>query len=160
MASSRCSARAFWTTFSAAACSLPCMAATSWSMVMATRSGFDGDPSLPVCAPAAADGDGNSVTWLILISPLVTPALGAAVAEGANADGNCGGASAWTGGSMADGGAGGSRAGATAVAMLADAALPPSRRFQSEGGCGTFQIFAGDSSSTPTWKSSRGLVGG
>src|SRR5580658_10902314 len=44
--------------------------------------------------------------------------------------------------------------------MPADAMLPPSKRFQSGGGEERFQIFAGDSSSTPTWKSSRGLAGG
>src|SRR5271169_3084903 len=109
-------------------------------MVMATRSGFGGVPSLAGGAPAAAgDGDGNSVTWPVLAS--VTLGEG----EGGNAAG---------------GGSAGSSAGATAVAMPADDALTPSKRFQSGGGEDRFQIFAGDSSSTPTWKSSRGLAGG
>src|SRR5271167_10899 len=111
-------------------------------MVMATRSGFGGEDSLAEGAPAAAgDGDGNSVTRLVLASLPLDEA----------ADGNAAGAV---------GGAGGSSAGATAVARPADDALPPSRRFQSGGGEERFQIFAGDSSSTPTWKSSRGLAGG
>src|SRR5580692_7527307 len=109
-------------------------------MVMATRSGFDGEDSLTGGAPAA-DGEGNSVTWLVLTSPPL----------GAGADGKaCAAAS----------GSAGSRAGAAAVAIPADDVLLPSKRFQSGGGGETFQIFAGDSSSTPTWKSSRGLAGG
>src|SRR5580704_10047189 len=104
-------------------------------MVMATRSGFDGEPSLPGCAPADTGGDGNSVTWLVL-------------------------ASARLGSKEPPGGSDCSTAGAAAVAMPADDMLLPSKRFQSEGGAETFQIFAGDSSSTPTWKSSRGLAGG
>ena len=50
----------------------------------------------------------------------------------------------------AAGGSAGSSAGATAVAMPAGDALPPSKRFQSGGGEERFQIFAGDSNSTPT----------
>ena len=111
-------------------------------MVMATRSGFDGEDSLAGCAPAAAwDGEGNSVTWLVLASPPL----------GAGADGKA---------CAAAGGSAGSSAGAAAVAMPPDDVVPPSKRFQSGGGGETFQIFAGDSSSTPTWKSSRGLAGG
>ena len=112
-------------------------------MVMATRSGFDGVASLAGGAPAAGDGEGNSVTWLVLAS----------VTLGEGEDG-------YAVGAAAVGGSAGSSAGATAVAKLADDALPPSRRFQSGGGEERFQIFAGDSSSTPTWKSSRGLAGG
>src|SRR5580692_12725751 len=109
-------------------------------MVMTTRSGFEGAASLAGWATAAA-GAGNSVTWLVFASsPL-----------GAGADGKA---------FAAAGGSAGSSAGATAVAMPADGMLPPSKRFQSGGGGETFQIFAGDSSSTPTWKSSRGLAGG
>src|SRR5580692_3393992 len=114
------------------------MAATSWSIVMATRSGFEGAASFPGCA--AEDGDGNSVTWLVLAS--VAPA------PGAREGGKSGEA------------AGGSSAGATPVAIPAEDVPPPSRRFQSGGAGERFQIFAGDSSSTPTWKSSRGLAGG
>src|SRR5580700_3150835 len=118
------------------------MAETSWSMVMATRSGLDGVLSLAAgAALAAGDGEGNSVTWLVLASPPL----------GAGVDGKA---------STAVGGSCGSSAGATAVAVPADDRLPPSKRFQSGGGGETFQIFAGDSSSTPTWKSSRGLAGG
>src|SRR5580704_5044414 len=108
-------------------------------MVMTTRSGFEGAVSLAGCAPAAAGG-GNSVTWLVFASSPLGP----------GADGKA---------FAAAGGSAGSRAGAAAVAMPADDVLPPSKRFQSEGGGETFQIFAGDSSSTPTWKSSRGLAG-
>src|SRR5580704_3262085 len=101
-------------------------------MVIATRSGFDGVFSLPGCAPAAAgDGDGNSVTWLVLAS------LTLGEEEGGYAGGAAGGSAC-------------SSAGATAVAMPAGDALPPSKRFQSGGGEDRFQIFAGDSSSTPT----------
>ena len=111
-------------------------------MVMATRSGFDGEASLAGCAPAAAgDGEGNSVTWLVFGSLLLD--------AGADAEA-----------SVAAGDSAGSSAGATAVAMPADDVLPPSKRFQSDGGGETFQMFAGDSSSTPTWKSSRELAGG
>src|SRR5579864_481690 len=111
-------------------------------MVMATRSGFDEGVSLPGCAPAdTGDGDGNSVTWLVLASLT----LGAEEVEN-------------VAGSADD--SAGSSAGAAAVAIPAEDALYPSKRFQSEGGGETFQIFAGDSSSTPTWKSSRGLAGG
>src|ERR1700722_5614518 len=142
MASSRRSASGCWTTRSSAAWSLPCMAETSWSMVMATRSGFDGVVSLAAGAPlAAGDGEGNVVTWPVLASP----PRGAAGAGGK--------ASAAVGGSC------GSSSGATAVAIPADD-VPPSKRFQSGGGGETFQTFAGDSNSTPTWKSSRGLAGG
>src|SRR5580698_17607 len=112
-------------------------------MVMATRSGFDGAVSFPACAPAAGDGEGNSVTWLVLVSVAAT--LGEAIGENSGA---------------AAGAGGGSSAGAAAVAMPAEDVLPPSRRFQSDGAGERFQIFAGDSSSTPTWKSSRGLAGG
>src|SRR5690348_12499085 len=106
------------------------MAATSWSMVIATRSGLAGDISLGRCAAAAENGEGNGVTCVSVESAAARP-----------------GAGVW--GRVA-GGAGGSSAGAAAVAMLADDALPPSTRFQSEGGGETFQMFAGDSSSTPT----------
>src|SRR5271168_1521067 len=111
-------------------------------MVMATRSGFGEAASLAGWVPAVGEyGDGNSVTWLVLASATLGEG------EGGNAAG-------------ATGGSAGSSAGATAVARPADDALPPNMRFQSEG-CGErFQIFAGDSSSTPTWKSSRGLAGG
>jgi len=110
-------------------------------MVMATRSGFDGTASLAGCGPAAAgEGEGNSVTWFVLGSLLDGGADGKAFA--------------------AVGGGCGSSAGAVPVAAPADDVLPPSKRFQSGGGGETFQIFAGDSSSTPTWKSSRGLAGG
>src|SRR5580693_2802856 len=103
-------------------------------MVMATRSGFDGAASFPVCAAAAAgNGDGNSVTRLVLAS--------VALALGATVGGNSG---------TAAGGARGSSAGATAVAILAEKVLPPSKRFQSGGAGERFQMFAGDSSSTPT----------
>src|ERR1700688_4080990 len=115
------------------------MAETSWSMVMTTRSGFRGVASLAGCAPAAAgDGEGNSVTWF---------ALGSLLDAGVH-----GKASAAVGGSC------GSSAGA--VATAADDVLPPSKPFQSDGAGETFQIFAGDSSSTPTSKSSRGPAGG
>jgi len=98
-------------------------------MVMATRSGFAGEVSLGGAAPVATgEGEGNALTWPVRAS----------FAPGADA-----------GGSVA-GGAGGSSAGATAVAKPADEAVPPSSRFQSDGGGVTFQIFAGDSSSTPT----------
>jgi hypothetical protein len=108
-------------------------------MVMATRSGLEGGDSLAGAAPAAAgDGEGNVVTW---------PAWGS-LATGSGEGGSD------------TGGSGGSNAGATAVARPAEDVLPPSRRFQSEGGGETFQMFAGDSSSTPTWNSSRGLAGG
>src|SRR5271156_1093337 len=101
-------------------------------MVMATRSGFDGVFSLPGwAADAAGDGDGNSVTWLVLAS------LPLGEEEGGYTAG-------------AAGGSDGSRSGATAVGMPAGDALPPSNRFQSGGGEERFQIFAGDSSSTPT----------
>src|SRR5271156_6578300 len=107
-------------------------------MVTATRSGFDGVASRAGCAPG--DREGNSVTWFVLGSLLAVGADGKAFA--------------------AVGGCCGSSAGAVAVAMPADDVLPPSKRFQSDGGGETFQIFAGDSSSTPTWKSSLGLAGG
>src|SRR5208282_1407707 len=111
-------------------------------MVIATRSGFDEVVSFAGCEPATAgDGEGNSVTWLVLVSPTL----------GEEEVGNAAGA---TGGSVR------SSAGATAAAILACDVLPPRRRFQSGGGEERFQIFAGDSSSTPTWKSSRGLAGG
>ncbi len=117
-------------------------------MVMATRSGFDGVDSFAGCVPAAAgDGEGNSVTWFVRVSlaPFAPLTLGAG--DGGNAAG-------------AGGGSAGSNAGATAVAIPAGDALTPSKRFQSDGAGERFQIFDGDSSSTPTWKSSRGLAGG
>ena len=84
-------------------------------MVMATRSDFEGEPSLAGCALAATGGgDGNSVTWPVLASPRVN-SDGAERAAGA-ADGSEG-----------------SIAGAAAVAIPADDVLPPSKRFQSEG---------------------------
>jgi len=115
---------------------------------MATRSGFDGVDSFADSVPlTAGDGEGNVATSLTRDS-LAPGEKGAAGGAGEN-----------VGGGIVAGGAGGSSAGATAVAMRAVEVLMPSRRFQSGGGDGTFQIFAGDSSSTPTWKSSRGLAG-
>jgi hypothetical protein len=103
-------------------------------MVIATRSGLEEVVSFPGCAPAAAgDGEGNSVTWF---------ARGSLLLDSGDGEGKNSGA--------AGGGSAGSNAGATAVAMLADPLLTPSSRFQSGGGEETFQIFAGDSSSTPT----------
>src|ERR1700676_4706471 len=111
-------------------------------MVIATRSGFDGVVSLAGWASAApGNGGGNSVTWLFLGSLLLDAGVSGKV-------------------SAAAGCSDGSSAGATAVAIPADDRLPPSKRCQSDGGGEKFQIFAGDSSSTPTWKSSRGLAGG
>src|SRR5690348_12157059 len=108
-------------------------------MVIATRSGLEGADSLAGAAPAAAgDGEENVVIWPAWVS--LATGSGEGVSDA--------------------GGSGGSNAGATAVARPAEDGLPPSKRFQSEGGGETFQMFAGDSSSTPTWKSSRGLAGG
>src|SRR5260370_17376331 len=104
------------------------MAATSWSMVMATRSGFDGAVSFAGCAPAAAgDGEGNSVTWLVLASsPLAARADGKAFAAAGNSAG--------------------SSAGAIAVAMPREELLPPRKPVQSYAARETFPTFPHDSS--------------
>src|ERR1700675_2042584 len=99
-------------------------------MVIATRSGFDGVVSLAGWAPAApGNGEGNSVTWLVLGSLLLDAGVSGKV-------------------SAAAGGSDGSSAGAAAVAIPADDVLPPSKRIQSDGGGKKFQIFGGDPSPT------------
>ena len=149
MASSIWAASAFWTTLSGGRSQLA---------LHGTNKPVDGDGhalrlggrrlSFAVRVPAEREnGDGNGVSCVSVPSKAVRGGGGAA-GRGIAAAGGAGGS-------------GRSSAGATAADRLGDAVLPPSRRFQSEGGGETFRTHSREiRSPTPTWKSPRGLAGG